>query len=330
MRGLDDRGRLTDLSNPLWYESAPPGPGDPPVPVNDLAVQTATISEVLLEWTAPAPGEGGEEVVAYILGISNDPITEDGWEQIEKVDGAPQPGAPGTAQSWLVEDLTDGTLYYFALKSRSADLQISALSNVVSVTTPIFEPLPPAPPSGLNVQWIDESQFRLEWDPVDDPDLTGYHIYIRRGLAASERLTRDPLTTTSWTSTAPTADDQVYYSVIAVNRWGLESTFTNEVSLFTETFLLSAPQPHPVSARAAFHLTLPPAPGGDIRLHAAVYSLSGRRIDVLIDEMTQAGREVELLWEGKTSTGRAAAAGFYILRIQAGNRVEGLKFLLLR
>lgn len=61
----------------------------------------------------------------------------------------------------------------------------------------------------------------------------------------------------------------------------------------------------------------------------AIYNILGQRIRILVQEM-QAPGHYTLQWDGRDETGRAAASGVYIYRIQAGRYVAGKKMILLR
>ena len=54
------------------------------------------------------------------------------WWAGYNVPGEPKPGAPGAAESMVVETVPAGT-HYFALVARDAEANESALSNCVSV-----------------------------------------------------------------------------------------------------------------------------------------------------------------------------------------------------
>lgn len=73
---------------------------------------------------------------SYDVRYSTSPITAANWASATQVTGEPVPAAPGTAQSVTVNGLTRQTTYYFAAKIVDEAGNPSALSNVVSLTTP--------------------------------------------------------------------------------------------------------------------------------------------------------------------------------------------------
>jgi hypothetical protein len=73
---------------------------------------------------------------SYDVRYSTSPITPANWGAATVVTGEPVPAAPGTAQSVTINGLNRQTTYYFAAKIVDDAGNPSALSNVVSVTTP--------------------------------------------------------------------------------------------------------------------------------------------------------------------------------------------------
>jgi hypothetical protein len=81
--------------------------------------------------------------------------------------------------------------------------------------------------------------------------------------------------------------------------------------------------PNPFNPRAtiAYHL---PEPG---RLSVSVYDLRGRRVRVL-EERNAAAGEGAVVWDGRNQDGREAAAGTYVVRVEAGRRATERKITL--
>ncbi|MCB1162697.1 FG-GAP repeat protein, partial [bacterium] len=88
---------------------------------------------------------------------------------------------------------------------------------------------------------------------------------------------------------------------------------------------LSAPAPNPFTASTEFAFTLAePTPG-----RLAVYDVAGRRVAVLADGVQEAGRHT-LQWDGRDEHGATVPTGVYLLRFDAGGRVESRKLVRLR
>jgi hypothetical protein len=60
-----------------------------------------------------------------------------------------------------------------------------------------------------------------------------------------------------------------------------------------------------------------------------VFDAAGRRVRTLLDRGVQPGR-LQLEWDGRSSSGRAVAAGTYLVRMQAGERSDVTRVTLLR
>jgi hypothetical protein len=60
-----------------------------------------------------------------------------------------------------------------------------------------------------------------------------------------------------------------------------------------------------------------------------IYSIEGRRIAVLVDEVRPPGR-YRLLWDGLDRTGKKMASGTYFYRIDAGPFSEIRKMILMK
>jgi hypothetical protein len=60
-----------------------------------------------------------------------------------------------------------------------------------------------------------------------------------------------------------------------------------------------------------------------------VYDVAGRLVDVLVDEVMDAGPH-EVVWDGLDKAGRAVASGIYMYRLEAGEFKETRKMVLIR
>ena len=90
-------------------------------------------------------------------------------------------------------------------------------------------------------------------------------------------------------------------------------------------FALQQNYPNPFNSNTVMGLTLPAA--GDVEL--AVYNLAGQKVATLVDG-PRSGGAYTVRWDGRDDEGRALASGKYMYRLQASDRVEARKLLLLR
>jgi len=129
------RQLIHELAHPRQDRSAP-------TQVTDLKAEAAGGGSVKLAWTAP---KDDGKVVAYQVKHAPRPIVACDeyrpardytkkwtWWAGYNVAGEPKPGRPGTAQQMVIEGVPAGRRY-FALRSRDAAPNESALSNVVAV-----------------------------------------------------------------------------------------------------------------------------------------------------------------------------------------------------
>ncbi len=112
-----------------------PFDGTPPAAVTNLVASDATISSIKLSWTAPGDDGTTGTAASYDIRYSTSAITDANWSSATQVSGEPTPLAAGSAQSTTVSGLSTNTLYYFAMKTSDEVPNISALSNVPSLST---------------------------------------------------------------------------------------------------------------------------------------------------------------------------------------------------
>jgi hypothetical protein len=103
-----------------------------PARITDLAVPSATATTATLAWTAPGNDGMVGRATDYDLRFSLSEITEGTWDSATRIPGLPAPDSAGTRETFLVEGLQRGVLYYFALKTADEVPNWSHLSNVTS------------------------------------------------------------------------------------------------------------------------------------------------------------------------------------------------------
>jgi fibronectin type 3 domain-containing protein len=80
----------------------------------------------------------------------------------------------------------------------------------------------PLPPAGLRLAGQRLGANRIEWDPNVEPDIVAYRVYrVRAG--GRERLAELPASQTSAEDPGVGADERSAYSVVAIDRDGLDS-----------------------------------------------------------------------------------------------------------
>lgn len=140
----------------------------PPAAVADLAVVSVAQDSVRLAWTAP--GDNGNDGTAsdYDIRYSTVAVTPANWDQAVKCTGEPSPRAAGGSENFTVSGLTEGTPYFFALKTADEVPNWSALSNVASTSTSP-DTTPPASVVDLSIAGQTNNSVELTWTaPGDD------------------------------------------------------------------------------------------------------------------------------------------------------------------
>ena len=79
-------------------------------------------------------------------------------------------------------------------------------------------------------------------------------------------------------------------------------------------FALHAAAPNPFNPMTTIAYEL--AETSPVRM--VIYDLSGRVINILVDESSQARGRYEMIWNGTDTSGKSCATGVYLCRIVAG------------
>jgi subtilisin family serine protease len=113
---------------------APEAPSDttPPAAITDLGGSSATVTSITLSWTAPADNDLSPAYV-YQLRYGTSPPTEESFGYMTPIEIVPQ--NPGVTDTYTVDGLQIGTLYYFAVKAVDKAGNPSPMSNIASAPT---------------------------------------------------------------------------------------------------------------------------------------------------------------------------------------------------
>ena len=158
---------VADISGTFWIDGmrlVPNIDATAPAAVTDLSATTGIhYGQVTLNWTAPGDDGNTGTATKYIVKCSSSSINSDAaWASATNVNGAPVPQVAGTAQSMVINGLTGGQTYYFAIKTQDELLNTSALSNS-----------PSAVPSTVAEKMIDNfdgnSILSSWWDHTSPP-----------------------------------------------------------------------------------------------------------------------------------------------------------------
>jgi chitodextrinase len=125
--------------------------------VSTLTITGQTDSTVTLQWVAVGDDSLTGTATSFDLRYATSAITTANYASAIQVTGEPTPGAPGTVETFTIHNLARQATYWFALKTVDDAGNVSAISNVPSVTTP--DTMPPAAITNLTLglYWIDFS-----------------------------------------------------------------------------------------------------------------------------------------------------------------------------
>jgi hypothetical protein len=156
MKTADDVPNWSGISNLPSKTTAAAPDLIRPAPIA-MTVTGSTDSTVALQWTAVGDDSLTGTATSYDLRYATSPITAANFATATAVSGEPTPTAPGSSQSYTVRALGRQVTYYFAIKATDDVGNVSALSNVPSVTTPDT-----VPPNAINnltlgLLWLDFS-----------------------------------------------------------------------------------------------------------------------------------------------------------------------------
>lgn len=113
----------------------------PPATISDLDANTPTLSGATVEWSSPFDDDISGVAASFDLRYSTATITAANWATATQVTGEPPPAAPGTQHSVNVSGLNPSTPYFFAIRTTDVAGNISAISNVATVTTLALPPV---------------------------------------------------------------------------------------------------------------------------------------------------------------------------------------------
>lgn len=125
----DDNGTVPSLAAVITIVTTD---NTPPDAIDDLGADYVASDQVRLAWTGPS--DVGSGVASYELRYSTTPITAGNFASATLVSDVPTPSAPGQTDTATVNGLTEGTVYYFAIRSKDAVGNVSEISNIATAT----------------------------------------------------------------------------------------------------------------------------------------------------------------------------------------------------
>jgi fibronectin type 3 domain-containing protein len=197
----------------------------PPEAPEDLRAYSRQPRSVPLSWGA----SDDPNVVGYR--VERSPTASGPFELLAEIDGR---------YETLYVDLGLGDLrvfYYRVVAVNAAGgLGVATAEPVRAVTKP--EPLPPI---GLRTVEQHLGANALAWDHNVEEDIVGYRLYrILEGEDSHTLISSLSADETTATDTAVAAGQRVFYTLVAIDRDGLESDPANPIEVESERYGLSA------------------------------------------------------------------------------------------
>lgn len=152
MKTADEVPNWAGISNVLSRTTLAAPDVTRPAAIANVAVTGATENTIAINWTATGDDSLTGTATSYDIRYSTSPITAANFAAATAANGEPAPTAAGTVQAFTVSGLTRQTTYYIAMKITDDAGNVSAISNVVSTTTP--DTTAPAAITNLAVSFV--------------------------------------------------------------------------------------------------------------------------------------------------------------------------------
>ena len=163
--------------------------------------------------------------------------------------------------------------------------------------------------------------IRIAWDENSERDLAGYRVYWGTSSKQYQHFVDVGFRTTFELVDLPEGVRH-YLAVTALDWWGNESSFSNQVHayageppLLPEDVELSVNYPNPFNPGTFFNLTLP-AP---MHVDLAVFNRLGQKVKSIRDSELDAGY-YQIYWDATDDSGTPLAAGTYFLKLNLKDR----------
>jgi fibronectin type 3 domain-containing protein len=220
VRAFTPRGALSGEASPVVAATTAP----PPAPPEGVRAYSYQPRQVPLSWRAPEDST----VTGYV--VERSPTSVGPFEPIAQL-----PERHTTA--YVDSGLGDLRVFYYRVAARNGAGGVGEPSDPVrAVTKP--EPLPPV---GVRVvqQWLGAN--RLAWEPNVEADIATFRVLRKRSAGSGPEVVGEVTGgATRLDDRALGASEKVIYSVVAIDRDGLESDPSNAVVVESEGYGLSA------------------------------------------------------------------------------------------
>src|SRR3989339_414710 len=181
IKALDERSNTSAVSNIVTgktqqvviIDSTPPGT------INTLTSDNPTYTSITLQWTATGDdGTTGTATLYNIRYLVNTQITASNFATAIQASGEPVPSVTGTNESYTINNLANGTTYYFAIKAGDETPNYSGISNIISARTlgTINDTIPPNQITTLSAVSVTSTTIVLRWIAPGDDETVGTSV----------------------------------------------------------------------------------------------------------------------------------------------------------
>jgi len=314
-----------------------------PARVADLAAGDPGTHTATLRWTTPADEGATGRPAAYEVRWATFALDDANFEGGHPLAGAPVPGDPGSEAGMEAAGLPENTTLWFALRSRDAAGNASAVSPAASVTTAA------AAPGAVRdlrvVAWTDTS-VTLRWTATGDDGASGRpaRYRVRAAFAPLDSATfafapivadvaagGDAGASESAVLAGLSLGARCWIALVADDASGLASPLSNVVSVVPGPLAVSpglavAPRTRPsgVPVELWWQAVQPPGAGPrEVRL----FDVAGRLVRAL---PLGAGAEGVARWDGRDRDGHAVRSGLYFAVLAVGGERASTRVVLVR
>lgn len=257
------------------------------------------------------------------------------WNNATQASGEPVPGVSGTTDSTRVNNLTQGTTYYFIIKAADEVFNWSGYSNVAVGTT--YSCVVGGVQQFSAV--ADTGQVTVSWSSTPDPDAVSLRLYRAVGATAPLTLYRTLSPTPSSYLDAPLTPGTIYRYQAAWMGAACQGQLTSIVQDTTPG--TPPPPPPPPNGGGGSSIHAYPNPStGSIRLvidvvasasqavRLRLYDMNGHWIATLADGSYPPGTN-EVMWGRISHDGQRVAPGYYELLGTVGSAKVRERLILL-
>ena len=209
-------GERSPLSNIVTF-TPDVAPGAP-----ELLAPILEEGRVCLEWLPPVKDVLGLPVSVGGYHVYRRPLSQEEYD-------APLTSSPVAGTSFVDAAVPSGVPVAYTVRAtleKNPKVEGLPAEELPVLLRDVFPP--PAP---SRVDALSEARLvRLLWDPVDAPDLAGYHVERAERGAPPARLTKELLAEPFFTDQTVLPGRRYRYTVRSVDRWGNESPPSSEAA----------------------------------------------------------------------------------------------------